>query len=237
LPISNVTDVASVLLKMLPLKSLKDKDVTDVATFPASNIFIKNSSFQSRRHFPNLVDSLKKKIAKAPPAGPQIVFNWPALLVSLLIGVAAFSLAAAQFHSNQDPQGEPTLADLDQRVDLLESVTNPIQRDSYCVGLSAYGRALDSALDPNARVFLTGMMGTNNVSCLGYYFFLRHYLFPRDVEISLDKRIIYSEDGFIGPACDSPAVLKTNGFDLVILFNNNQMQLVPLTPKGVPKQE
>jgi hypothetical protein len=197
---------------------------------------IENSSFQSRRDFTNVFDSLKKNVAKAPPTGPQIIFNWPVLLVSLLIGVAAFSMAAGQFHNNEDPQGEPTLADLDRRVDLMESVTNPIQRDSYCVGLSAYGRELDSVLDPNARVFLTGMMGTNNVSCLGYYFFLRHYLFPRDVEISLDNGITYSEDGFIGPACDSPAVLKTNGFDLMILFHDNQMQLIPLTQKGVPKQ-
>jgi hypothetical protein len=178
---------------------------------------------------------LKKKTVKAPPAGPQIVFNWPALLVSLIIGVAAFAMAAPQFHNNQDPQAEPTLADLNQRVALLESVTNPIQREGYCVGLAAYGRALDSALPPDARVFITGLMGTNCTS-LGYYFFLKNYLFPRDVEISLDRNIIYTENGFIGPACDSPAVLKTSGFDLAILFNNNQMQLVPLTQKGVPKQ-
>jgi hypothetical protein len=196
----------------------------------------KISSFQSRRNYLEYV-ALKKRIVKTPPTGPQITFDWPVLLVSLVIGVAAFGMAAGQFHNNEDLQGEPTLADLDRRADLLESVTNPIQRDSYCVGLSAYSRALDSALDPNARVFLTGMMGSNNVSCLGYYFFLRNYLFPRDVEISLDKEIAYSDDGFAGPACDSPAIVKTNGFDLMILFHDNQMQLIPLTQKGVPKQQ
>jgi len=32
-------------------------------------------------------------------------------------------------------------------------------------------------------------------------------------------------------------MLKTNGFDLVIVFENNQMQLVPLTTNGIPKPQ
>jgi hypothetical protein len=179
---------------------------------------------------------LKKNITKAGPSRLALSFDWPTALVTLFVGAAAFGVVAAQFHYAQDEQSQLALANLDRRVSLLEQTTNLIQRDSYCVPLSAYGRALDSAIDPNARVFLTGMVGVSNAPSLGYYFFLRHYLFPRDVEISLDK-VTYLEQGFEGTPCDSPAVLKTNGFDLMIEYANNQMQLIPLTQKGVPKQE
>lgn len=179
---------------------------------------------------------MNKINTKAEPSAPATAFDWTAALVTVLVAAAAFGAVAAQFSDAQDPENQTALANLDKRVPLLEQATNAIQRDELCVPLSAYGCALDSALDPTARVFLTGMLGPTNDPATGYYFFLRHYLFPRDVEISLGK-VSYGEEGFEGPVCDSPAVLKTNGFDLVIIYSNNQMQLLPLTPKGVPKSQ
>jgi hypothetical protein len=180
---------------------------------------------------------LKKKTVKAPPAGPQIIIDWPVLIVTLLVGIFAFGLVIAQFYDAQNPASQVSLSNLSDRIPVLQATTNLVKRDELCVPLSAYGRALDGALPPDARVFVTGMIGTN-CSSLGYYFFLRNYLFPRDVEISLDGHAtFYRENWVIGVPCDSPEVLKTNGFDLMILYANNQMQLVPLTQKGVPRQE
>ena len=156
--------------------------------------------------------------------------------VTLLVGIAAIVIVIAQFHYNQDPASQLSLSNLNQRISVLEKITNLVQRDSVCIPLSAYGRALDQALPSGTRVFITGMIGEPNGS-LGYYFFLRNYLFPHDVEISLDGKAIYHNDGFSGVPCDSSAVLTSNGFDLMIQYSDNKMNLIPLTPKGVPRAE
>jgi len=162
----------------------------------------------------------------------------PYLAVTFLVGGLAVSLLSAQFTESKNPNREPTLPELNQRVALLAPLTDPIKRDSYCVPLSAYGRTLDRALAPNARVFLSGMIGEANGPKLGYYFFLRNYLFPREVAISLGTDPVYHEAGwFSGTSCDSPAELQTNGFDLLLRMptNSNNIEIIPLTQKGVPK--
>ena len=73
------------------------------------------------------------------------------------------------------------------------------------------------------------------IAILGYYFFLRNYLFPREVEISLGDKAIFHEGWFSGTPCDSPAELQTNGFDLLLRYGPNGFALVPLTQKGVPR--
>jgi hypothetical protein len=161
----------------------------------------------------------------------------PYLAVTFLVGGLAVSLLSAQFTESTDPSHEPTLSELSQRATLLAQVTNPIQRDSYCVPLSAYGRALDHALPMDARIFFSGMIGKDNGPRSGYYFILRNYVFPRIMDISLDEKVVCHEGWFEGIPCDSPDVLRTNGYDLLLLLptNSNQIQIIPLTPKGVPK--
>lgn len=170
-----------------------------------------------------------------PTAGPRP--EWAVVLVTVLIGVTAIWLAWPQVFPGPDQANEPTLPNLDQRVSQLRQITDPVKRDSMCIPLSAYGRALDRALAPDARVFLSGMIGKDNGGRGGYYFFLRNYLFPRTVEISLDGRAVFHEGWFEGIPCDSPAELRTNGFDLLLLMptNSNNIEIIPLTQKGVPK--
>ncbi|HSY43720.1 MAG TPA: hypothetical protein VK811_07395 [Candidatus Acidoferrum sp.] len=182
---------------------------------------------------------MKKKPAKAtPPAGPQIVIDWPVLIVTVLVGIFAAGLVIAQFYDAQDPRSQVSLSNLSDLIPRLQETTNPIERDGrYGIGLSAMGRELDGQLPPDTRIFITGMVGTNCTS-LGYYYFLRNYLFPRDVEISLDGHAtFYRENWVIGVPCDSPEVLRSNGFDLMIGFPNNNPQFVALTPKVMPKSQ
>ena len=110
------------------------------------------------------------------PARPRL--QWPVILVTLLIGVTAIWLAWPQvFHRRKStaesgPEANAmTLPNLNRRASELEQITNLIQRDSYCVPLSAYGRALDHALAPDARIFLSGMIGKENGPRLGIIFF------------------------------------------------------------------
>lgn len=176
-----------------------------------------------------------KRQNATPPARPRP--QWTVILVTLLIGAMAVWLAWPQVFPGPEQANEMTLQNLNRRASELEQITNLVQRDSYCVPLSAYGRALDRALAPDARVFLSGMIGEANGPKQGYYFFVRNYLFPRTVEISLGGKVVYHEGWFEGTPCDSPAELRTNGFDLLLLMptNSNDIQIIPLTQKGVPK--
>lgn len=163
--------------------------------------------------------------------------QWPVIFVTLLMGVTAIWLAWPQVFPEPDQTSAATLPNLNRRASVLEQITNLVERDSYCVPLSAYGRALDRALAPDARVFLSGMIGKDNAGRGGYYFFLRNYLFPREVDISLGDPAIFHEGWFEGVSCDSPDALRTNGFDLLLRMptNSDHLEIIPLTPKGVPK--
>jgi len=168
-------------------------------------------------------------------------FDVPNLVATLLIGTAAVCLAWPQVFPGTDRASELTLPNLNQRASGLGRVTDLVQRDSFCVPLSAYGRALDRALAPDARIFFSGMLGEANGPKLGYFFFLRNYLFPRELDISLGDRAIFHMGHyggwFEGTPCDSPAELRTNGYDLLLQMptNSDHIQIIPLTQKGTPK--
>ena len=153
--------------------------------------------------------------------------------MALLVGAVAFGLIAAQFVWASDPKKVISISNLDSRVTLLESATNWVQRESYCIPFAYFARSLDARLQPDARVFVSGAVGATNMSDAGYYFYLKNYLFPRDVEISLDGKSITGRDRFYGIPCSSTNVLKANGFDLMIRLSNNKLpDVISLTPKG-----
>jgi hypothetical protein len=178
---------------------------------------------------------LNNKIPKAEPSPGVGALDWQAIFATLLVGCAAFCLVALQYYYAQNPNNQTSLINLNARVLLLEQVTNHVQRDILCIPLAADGRALDGTLAPDARVFMADMLGPTNAGKLGFYYFMRNYLFPRDVEISLDGKAISADNGFSGVPCDSQSVLKAKGFDLMIRCTNNEMRLISLTPKGMPK--
>jgi hypothetical protein len=163
--------------------------------------------------------------------------DWVAVAATILIGVVAIGLLWPQVFPGPDQANAATLPNLSRRATMLEQVTNLIQRDSYCIPLSAYGRTLDHALAPDARVFLSGVLGKENAGRSGYYYFLRNYLFPRDVEISMDHQVVFSEDGIQGVDTTSPEELRTNGFDVLLKMDDGgRISILPLTEKGVPRE-
>ena len=159
------------------------------------------------------------------------------LVITLLIGALAIVLVANQklyLKYNSDM----ALPVLDRRVTILRKITDPTERDPLCISRISSVRRLDHVLSPDARVFVSGMIGETNGPMTGYYFFIRNYLFPRDVQISLGSEIIFHEKGWIeGTPCDSPEELRMNGFDLLIRYGRdnktNEAKLIVLTPKGV----
>ncbi len=161
---------------------------------------------------------------------------WPLTLVTLLIGATALCLAGTQICPGSGQDTHETVPNLNRRVAMLRQVDDPIRRDSFNGGFSAFARQLDQKLPRDARIFLSGMIGKNNESQIGYYYVLRNYLFPRTVAISLDEKPVFQEGWFEGIPCDSPGELRISGFDLLLMFStNNTLRVVPLTQKGVPK--
>lgn len=173
----------------------------------------------------------------SPTKSTSLSKQLPVILVTLIIGIIAACLVWPQFKESTNPNEVTTLTDLEKRqLPRMLAATDPIQREG--TGLAVYGRQLDHALPKDARVFFSGMIGKDHGSRGGYYFFLRNYLFPRDVEISLDGKAIYREGWFDGIDATSPLEAQTNGFDvwLKIGDDNNLSQPIILSQKGVPKQ-
>jgi hypothetical protein len=157
------------------------------------------------------------------------------LATTLLIGAMAAGLGTAQiFYLRQSP--DLALPIVNQRVALLRQAADPVKRDALCIPMSAYARKLDRVLDPNARVFITGMLGKTNAANLGYYCFLRNYLFPREVQISLDGKPIFRDGWYEGVPCDAPDPLRAKGYDLLMVpGTNHSVAFVPLSPRGKPR--
>ncbi|MGH7942744.1 MAG: hypothetical protein ACREFR_16925, partial [Limisphaerales bacterium] len=163
---------------------------------------------------------MNNEIAGTGPSPPASAIRWPAVVVTLLTGAVALGLLLAQLAWANNPESQLSLSNLDTRASELASITNLIERDAYCVPLSAFSRELDARLAPDARVFVTGMLGTTNFPKTGYYYSLKNYLFPRPVEISLDGKATSGMDAFYGVPCDSPDVLRSNGFDVMVDFTS-----------------
>jgi hypothetical protein len=109
-------------------------------------------------------------------------------------------------------------------------LAQPDNRD-YLPNVSDF-RALDRRLSMDTRIFFSGVVGPNNR--LFPYFFARTFLFPREVEISLDHKADFQIEGFRGIDCSSPEQLRTNGYDLMLKVEKNLViSGVPLTQKGV----
>jgi hypothetical protein len=163
--------------------------------------------------------------------------QWPMALVTGLVGALVVWLAWPKIFPGPGQADEMTLPGLDRRASQLRQITDPVKRDAQCNETSAGARSLDRALAPDAHAFLAGMLGKENASKLGYYFFLRNYLFPREVEISLDRKAIFHEWWFEGVSYKSPAELRANGFDILLRMptNGGEIEYIALTRKGVPK--
>jgi hypothetical protein len=162
--------------------------------------------------------------------------GWPEISLTIMIGGLAAYLAWPQIFSTTEADNEMTLAKLNKRAAILRQISDPVQRDSACIGLSAYGRQLDQHIPNGAHVFFSGIVGKENGGRLAWYYFLRNYLFPRELEISVDRKAVFNIDGFTGVDTASVDELRTNGFDLWLkMGSDNNISFQPITEKGTPR--
>jgi hypothetical protein len=171
---------------------------------------------------------------------PVVLFSSITTTVTLISVAAQFTYTAhpdVQFGpAPQDKYFWLSLWQLDQRAGQLADIKDPIARDERCIPTAMMARRLNERPPADTRIFVNGVVGTSNSARETTYFFLRNYLFPRDVEISLDGKAAQTLEGFSGVPCESRDELRTNGFDVLIRFQtNNTIAVSPLTPKGILK--
>ena len=175
-----------------------------------------------------------KKTVQTPSGGGGKYSNWyysfrAVAIIVILYGIVALSVA----YIGRGPQsGIFSLPAMYQRAAGLQSITNPVRRDSYCVPLSAYCRNIAEQLPLDARIFMLNMLGDENGRKLGYYYFMSYYLYPREVSISLDKRMSFLNAAYIGRNPTNMDELIHAGYNVAFNFSDNatNISVTPLAP-------
>jgi hypothetical protein len=132
------------------------------------------------------------------------------------------------------------LPQLFERQAVLATITNDVARDGACIPLSGFCRNLSRALPEDARLYLPDMLGAENYGKMGYYYFTRYYMYPREVAIALDGTARQTPEGFTGVPAVSDREIKSSGFHVIVDFPDkknptarvvNQLSAQPAVPR------
>jgi len=134
--------------------------------------------------------------------------------VSLTLVVYAGLVILWQILNRADPGGTSAGPDIIKSVMRGEKMANTSaieDREGETFDASQCDRHLDLMLPLDARVFLMEMIGTTNRGKLGYYYYLTYYLFPREIDVSVNPTCI-TKDGFSGQTIDSDQEIFSRGY-------------------------
>src|SRR6185437_2776229 len=138
-------------------------------------------------------------------------------IISINASILLFTsfVVISQLRDFSSPQyGMGSAALLPKKCEMLSQMTNIIDRDATIRSSAGADRYLDLTLPKNARVFMTGILGTNASGRSGNYYYLTYYLFPREVGASIGGPVQFTKDGIQGHAAESDEEILTNGFDV-----------------------
>jgi hypothetical protein len=174
---------------------------------------------------------------------PGRFVRWLEWYVAAAVALVALAAIYETFFSDPQKTGQAQYSVLSysqsqERATMLGNITDPVQRDSVCIPLSALGRSIDAQVPTNARIFLAGMLGPENGGKMGYYYFLNYYLFPRSVDISLGQPPVMTLTGATGRNPASLDELTQAGYDLVLqMAPDGRMESRVLKPFSPPQDK
>lgn len=174
---------------------------------------------------------------------PNRIIRWLEWYAAAAVALVALAAIYETFFSDPQKTGQAQYSVLSysqsqERATMLGNITDPIQRDSVCIPLSALGRSIDAQVPTNARIFMAGMLGPENGGKMGYYYFLNYYLFPRKVDISLEEPPVYTLTGATGRNPASLDELTQAGYDLVLqMAPDGRMESRVLKPFSPPQDK
>jgi len=164
--------------------------------------------------------------------------RWGAFVAASLVAFAGLVVAWQVRHYNGGKSGayealtQPllyeSLAQSLLRGEKLANISNIVDRSRENTQASGTYWYYDLVLPKNARVFLTDMTGPTNHYKLGYYYWVTYYLFPREIETSLDHITRLTNDGFLGKTSESDQEILSNGFDVRMDITSDVVYTRPL---------
>ena len=194
---------------------------------------------------PNGANESDRRIADAESLSRTAKVGKPALWTYSLILATAVARLGAQYTYAAHPTVQFGFEDDDRYYQLsvwmqdrcagvLAKIKDPVEREKFHYGNAATARRLDQVLAPDARVFVSGLLGRERGSRSAMYFFLQNYLFPREIEISLDGKAVFTNGVFEGVPCDSEEILQARGFDMLVeVTSPTTFRPIPLSLKAV----
>ena len=165
------------------------------------------------------------------------LFTWLEWCVMAgFFGVAVAAVVTTFLPQKTDYGEQSVFSQLESRAGALEQETDPVRRDALCIPLSSMCRSLDAQIPTNSRIFLLDMLGPENASKIGYYFFFINYLYPREVSVSLGKPPTIEFNGMAGSSPASIEDVTKAGYDLALKLSPEgglQSQVLrPMTPRA-----
>jgi hypothetical protein len=146
--------------------------------------------------------------------------RWAKLVAAALVAFAVLVITW-QFRHYDGHGDEPygpyeSLAQSFLRGKQLAGISNIVDRSEVGSTNTASGafQYADLVMPENVRVFMTDMTGPTNYNKIGYYFYSAYYLFPREVEVSVDQPTRMAYNGFLGRTSDSNEEMLAHGFDV-----------------------
>ena len=153
------------------------------------------------------------------------------LMVSALLMAFGYLAAITQFF-DEDSQfyGVTSLSQFALKTHQIAGSTNIVEFDQKSNPFDGACRRLDIALPPGARIYMDDMLGPTNLNRTLMYASVAYYLFPRDIETSLDQPALITREGYAGRAAEYTQELVTNGFDVELSARSNEIKGRPLRP-------
>jgi hypothetical protein len=142
--------------------------------------------------------------------------RWATLVAASLVAFASLVIAWQIRHYNDLQNAYSSLSLAILRGEQLAAISDISKRDGQFNPANGRGRHLDLVLPKDVRIFMTDMTGPTNYNKIGYYFWMTYYLFPREIETSLDHITRETKDGFPGRTSESDQEIRSNGFDVRI---------------------
>jgi hypothetical protein len=177
---------------------------------------------------------------KPPPIIADRVPARPPGRTTVELVVAAFALLVAWPHF-VDRCPRPDCFGLWHTYDKYLRVVraDPVGREFEATATSGILRQIDDSLDPQARVFVKGVLGEANGLRLGNLFAVNHHLFPRPIAISVGAPPQFQPGGwFTGQPPDSDEQLLALGYDIIMdlgrgLPSDQKMDIQALSARGL----
>jgi hypothetical protein len=121
---------------------------------------------------------------------------------------------------------------LQKIADVIRQEADPVKRADSITG---EGKSVDekyrlfaARFPPNARIFLLDMLGPENSSHIGFYYYVTYYLFPREVALSLGQPPTFTVNTVTGHSPASREELQRAGYDFVVMGQPDKSVIVPL---------